>query len=312
MTNALHRFINKYHSSHFGFDLNRGFMKLRNALLTLIEKVYQVVDVSLSTVQDLVQTAVHQGKATYMEASDMLKSTDVVKLSDVLIEKVHGSLQHMRSITEVSHFFNSSVPWSERKVSVTEMFPSLMEMVSREIRRTTFTIPGTEVVVDGNKIIENLMMEAAAVRHHFMEFLRRTFRDVLELLAEKAEQLRLYVEDQNRKVSPLVHEAHRNFRTFSREHSAQAKSLVSECKDQVRQKVHEAYNAFSMERVNSATKGFISQLQSNLSETLNESLDVTKKVSESAAPYVRVGKEKLDVEVPLPFLWKSFSEWPTP
>ncbi|KAM4724117.1 apolipoprotein B-100 [Anableps anableps] len=319
MTNSLLKFINKYHTSHFGFDLNRGSVKLRNAMLNLIEKVYQEVQISFSIIKDLVQTAADQGKDTYTVASDVLRSTDMMNLIDVLIEEVRGGLKHTSSSTDVllslvRDFLNNknfSVPGSERKFSFTEMFSSLTEMISGQIRRTAFTIPGTEVVVDGNAIMKNLMREAAAVHHHVMEFLQRTLRDVLQLLAEKAELLRVYIEDQNLKVSPLVHEAHRNIRTFSRQRTDQAKRLVSEYKHLVQLKVSEAYNAFSTERVNSATKGFISALQSNLSQTVSESLDVMKKASQSTAPYVRVGKEKVDVEVPLPFLWKSFSEWPT-
>uniref|UniRef100_A0A3Q2R232 Apolipoprotein B n=1 Tax=Fundulus heteroclitus TaxID=8078 RepID=A0A3Q2R232_FUNHE len=43
MTSAVLKFINKHHTSAFGFDLSRGGVKLRNSLLNLIDRVYQEV-----------------------------------------------------------------------------------------------------------------------------------------------------------------------------------------------------------------------------------------------------------------------------
>uniref|UniRef100_A0A3B3UV28 Apolipoprotein B n=1 Tax=Poecilia latipinna TaxID=48699 RepID=A0A3B3UV28_9TELE len=319
MTNALIKFLNKYHTSHFGFDLNRGSVKLRNAVLNLIEKIHREFQDFVSTMQDSVQTTADRGKDTYMKASDILRFTDMLNLTDILMDEVRGGLKHTWHSTDVllcpvRDFLNNktlSVPGSGEKMSMMEMFSSVMKGISEQIRWAAFTIPGTDVVLDGNKIMETVKRDVVAMVHHVMEFLQRTLKDVLQLLAEKAEHLRVYVEDQNLKLSPLVQLVHRKIGTFSRQHTDQAQTFVSAYKDLVQLKVHEAYSAFSMERVNSATKGFISTLQSNLSQTVSESLNVMKTVSQSAAPHIRVGKEKLDVEVPLPFLWKSFSEWPT-
>ncbi|XP_032403180.1 LOW QUALITY PROTEIN: apolipoprotein B-100 [Xiphophorus hellerii] len=319
MTNALIKFLNKYHTLHFGFDLNRGSVKLRNAVLNLVEKIHRELQAFVSMTQDSVQTAADRGKNAYLEASDILRFTDMVNLTDILMDEVRGGLKHTWHSTEVllcpvRDFLenkNFSVPGSGEKMSIMEMFSSVMKGISEQIRRTAFAVPGTDIVLDGNKIMETVKRDVAAMLHHAMEFLQRTLKDVLQLLAEKAEHLRVYVEDQNLKVSPLVQLVHRNIRTFSRQQTDQAQTFVSAYKDLVQLKVHEAYSDFSMEKVNSATKGFISTLQSNLSQTVSESLNVMKTASQSAAPYIRVGKEKLDVEVPLPFLWKSFSEWPT-
>uniref|UniRef100_A0A3B5M0X4 Vitellogenin domain-containing protein n=1 Tax=Xiphophorus couchianus TaxID=32473 RepID=A0A3B5M0X4_9TELE len=319
ITNALIKFLNKYHTLHFGFDLNRGSVKLRNAVLNLVEKIHRELQAFVSMTQDSVQTAADRGKNAYLEVSDILRFTNMVNLTDILMDEVRGGLKHTWHSTEVllcpvRDFLenkNFSVPGSGEKMSIMEMFSSVMKGISEQIRRTAFAVPGTDNVLDGNKIMETVKRDVAAMLHHAMEFLQRTLKDVLQLLAEKAEHLRVYVEDQNLKVSPLVQLVHRNIRTFSRQQTDQAQTFVSAYKDLVQLKVHEAYSDFSMENVNSATKGFISTLQSNLSQTVSESLNVMKTASQSAAPYIRVGKEKLDVEVPLPFLWKSFSEWPT-
>ncbi|MEQ2160339.1 hypothetical protein GOODEAATRI_032721, partial [Goodea atripinnis] len=323
MTNALLKFINKYHTTHFSIDLNQAVVKLRNAVVNLIERVYQEVPVSFSMLQGLVESLADQGKDMYTMFSNTLMFTDLMNLTDVLIQDVGSGLRHtwysagvlLEPGTDILNNKNFSVPGSVRKLPIRERFQqgfsSLREMISDHIRRTEFTIPGTEVVLNGNKIMKNLKWGAAAVHHHVMELLQRTLNNVLQLLAEKAEHLHVYLKDSYQHVSPQVQAAHSKIIEYSTQHTDEAKRRVSEYKELVQLKVHEAYNASSMERVNSATKDFFSVVQSNLSEMVNESLDVLKKVSQSTAPYIRVGKDKVDVEIPLPFLWKSFSEWPT-
>ncbi|KAA8582378.1 hypothetical protein FQN60_009118 [Etheostoma spectabile] len=62
MTNAVLKFINKYHTAHFGFDLKRGGMKLKNVASDAIESVYHEVLVSSTTLQNIINHLSDQGK----------------------------------------------------------------------------------------------------------------------------------------------------------------------------------------------------------------------------------------------------------
>lgn len=245
MTNSLLKFINKYHVSHFGFDLNRASVKLRAALLNAVDGVHHVASASLTALQDALQTLADLGLHWYHAASDTLRFPDSMDLRNHWIGEVTGDFLNNR---------NFSVPGSDRKFSISEMFQqgksSIMEMIADH----TFTIPGTEVVVNGSEIMWNLKREAVAARYHAMRWLRRTSTDI---------------------------------------------------KHAVRLKVQEAHSALSMEPVNSAAQGLITVLQSNLTETVQRSVDVMEKVTRSAAPYIRVRKEQVDVEIPFP--WMSVS-----
>ncbi|XP_038144044.1 apolipoprotein B-100 isoform X1 [Cyprinodon tularosa] len=245
MTNSLLKFINKYHVSHFGFDLNRASVKLRAALLNAVDGVRHVASASLTALQDALQTLADLGLHWYHAASDTLRFPDSMDLRNQWIGEVTGDFLNNR---------NFSVPGSDRKFSISEMFQqgksSIMEMIADH----TFTIPGTEVVVNGSEIMWNLKREAVAARYHAMRWLRRTSTDI---------------------------------------------------KHAVRLKVQEAHSALSMEPVNSAAQGLITVLQSNLTEAVQRSVDVMEKVTQSAAPYIRVRKEQVDVEIPFP--WMSVS-----
>uniref|UniRef100_A0A3Q2QZW3 Apolipoprotein B n=1 Tax=Fundulus heteroclitus TaxID=8078 RepID=A0A3Q2QZW3_FUNHE len=327
MTSAVLKFINKHHTSAFGFDLSRGGVKLRNSLLNLIDRVYQEVLLSLRRLQQAVQTLADRAKDSFTALSDSLLLTAPMTLTDLLTQDVSGSLRHAWNHTEVlleatTDFLRSrnfSIPGYARKPPIMETFQqslsSLTLKISEDISRTAFTLPGTNVVVNGSQLMGSLRREAAAARHHVTQRLQRTFKALQQLLAEEAQRLllaeeaqrlRVRLRQQHRLLSSQVRAAHSSIIKGSRQHADGATRLASEGKDLLQQKVHELHRASSVERLNSATKALLGVLQSNLSEALHGSADLLKE-----APYIRVGKDKLDVEVPLPFLWKSFSEWPT-
>ncbi|KAG7226132.1 hypothetical protein INR49_014226, partial [Caranx melampygus] len=77
MTIAVLKFINKYHVAHFGFDLNRGGIKLKNTVSNFVERVYQGVLMYCNTLQSAVKRLAEQSRNMYIEASDSLMSMSV-------------------------------------------------------------------------------------------------------------------------------------------------------------------------------------------------------------------------------------------
>lgn len=336
MTNALLKFINKYHTSHFGFDLNRGGVKLKNAVSNLIESVHRGVSVLFTTLQDLIQTFADQGKDMYTKVSDSLTmSTDLQEFSDTLVLEVTTSFRNIQNRIEVllepvTEFLENkkfTLPGSERELSIVDIiqeahqsaseafdgaslqFFRLLEKISAYIRSIEFNVPGTDVLVDGHELMDNLTAEINTVNYYLRSYLRD--KADLQIIAENTESLLTYLKAQNTELSPHVDAIFSEILRSSKQTTDEAQKYAADCKALLKLKLHEAYGVLSMERVNSGTQQFISVLQSNLSEALNESVDLMRKASQNTAPYIRVGKEKVDVEIPLPFQWKSFSEWPT-
>ncbi|XP_045919657.1 apolipoprotein B-100 [Micropterus dolomieu] len=344
MTNALLKFINKYHTAHFGFDLNRGGMKLKNTVSNIIERVYYEVPLSFDTLQNSIEHLSDQGKDVYRKASDALMSTSVQDVINTLAHKARQILKQSKEKTyilldAVKKFLSDTkytVPGSEEKLSSMEMFQrarrtvsratdraiqrftSLMEKISIYIREIEFTIPGIDVVVNGNEIMDKVTSSTRSVYdqlrhsvHRGYDLLLKTVHDLFQVIAEKGENFFSYLKDENMKISSQVDTIHAEVLQSFKQHIQEAKRCVAEYKDFTKLKIQGAYNNLSREHVNNSTKEFFGILQSHLYGGLNESVSLMKRTSQSTAPYIRVSKNKMDIEIPLPFLWRSFSEWPT-
>ncbi|XP_072221414.1 apolipoprotein B-100 [Leuresthes tenuis] len=340
MTDAVLRFINKYHTLHFGFDLSRGSMKLKTSVSNAVEKVYHEVPVSFTTLQALVQKLGDQGKDFYRKASGRLLATNVQDVPDGLRQAVRHSRDRMAVLldaaTQIFGAKKFSVPGSDTELSIVEMlqraqqlvyratsraarrFVKLMEHISTYIRSIEFAVPGTAVVVHGDEVMDELLSAADSAYDKLqfsvfagIDLLEKTVSDVFQFVAEKAEHFLNFLKDENSELASQVDAVYADVLESSNRLTEEAKRRTAEYKDLAKVKIHELYAAVNVERVNSGAREVISVLQSNLSEALNEGVDRLKLASQRTAPYVRVTSDKVDIEVPLPFLWKSFSEWPT-
>ncbi|XP_051252201.1 apolipoprotein B-100 [Dicentrarchus labrax] len=343
MTDAVLVFINKYHTAHFGFDLNRGGIKLKNTVSNVIERAYHEAPMSFSTLQNSISHVVDQGKDMYRKASDSLMSMRMQNVIDGLAREVSQVLKwsedKIKALLDAVRQFLSdtkfTVPGSEEKLSSLEMiqqahrsvsratnraiqrFASLMEKISTYIRETQFTIPGTNVVVNGNNFLDDLNASIRFVYDQLnvivrkvFELLHKSVNDLTQVIAEKGENFLTYVQDENVKIASQVDAIHAEVLQSSKQHLEEAKRFVAECKDLTKLKIQETYNALNVERVNDDIKGLTSILQSHIYSIVNESVDLMRTTSQNAAPYIKVSSKKMDIEISLPFLWKSFSEWP--
>ncbi|RVE56891.1 hypothetical protein OJAV_G00210930 [Oryzias javanicus] len=343
MTDAVLKFINKYHSAHFGFDLNRGGAKLKNAVSNLVETGSRKVLEFLTELQSWVEEVAGRGESLFRTASDNLMSIDVQEISGKLRMMAEEAMKNMLIRTNalldaVRQFLSRqkfSVPGSEAKMSITEMFQkasqyvfksvvrpvqwltSLKEKISAYIRNITLSLPGTELVVNGEEVIDKVASVAESVYNQIKDsstkmilFLSKITNDVLQLFAENAEKLLAYLKDENSKIRSQVNVIHSEVLKTSRRHIQGAKSRTTDLKDFAKFRINQAYNSVNMENINNGAEMFVGALQSNISDGFRESVDIMKRMSQNAAPYLKVGNQKVDVEFPLPFLWKSFYEWP--
>ncbi|XP_074517715.1 apolipoprotein B-100 isoform X1 [Sebastes fasciatus] len=336
MTDAVLRFINKYHSAHFGFDLNRGGLKLKNTVSNVIERAYHEAPMSFSTLQNSIEHLSDQGLEMYRNTSDSLMSVSVQGVKDKVRQEIRRHEGKIRVLLEEAIQFlrdiRVTLPGSGENLSGLEVFSraaksvsratdraiqriaDLVEKISSYIRGVEFTIPGTDVVVSGNEIMDKSGSSMSSIRrlvHRGFSLLDETVIQLVTMIAEKAENLITYLKAQNVEIGPQVDAIYAEVLQSSNQHTEEAKRYVAEYKDHAKLKIQEAYNALSTERVNNDAMEFLGILQSYLNGGLNETIDLMRRTSQSTAPYIRVSNKKMDFEIPLPFLWKSFSEWPT-
>ncbi|XP_018553179.1 apolipoprotein B-100 [Lates calcarifer] len=343
ITNAVLKFINKYHVAHFGFDLNRGSMKLKNTVSNVIERTYHEVPMSFNTLQSSVKHLGDQGKDMYRKASDNVMSISVQDVTDDLAREARLVLKRsedqifvlLDAVTQFLSDMKFTVPGSEEKLSSLEMLQrarrsvsratdraiqrltSLMEKISRLIRGIEFTIPGTNFVFSGNEIMDKINLSIGSAYDQLTQSLRRGFsllhkavNNLFQVIAEKGENFITYLKDQNVEITSQLDVIYAEVLQSSKQHIEEAKIHVAEYKHLTKLKIQEAYNSLSIEHVNNNTKEVISILQSHLYGGLNEIVDLLRRISQSTAPYIKVSNKKTDIEIPLPFFWKSFSEWP--
>ncbi|KAG7510147.1 apolipoprotein B-100 [Solea senegalensis] len=341
MNDAVLKFINKYHTAHFGFDLNRGSMKLKNTVTNVIERAYNEGPVSLNTLQSSVKHLGDKGSDMYREASDSLMSINVRDVIGSTADKVTQVLRRSEELINiwldaVRQFLSDikvKVPGSEEKISslqvfqqtrrslsratdrASQRFASVMKEIARFVRGIKFTIPGTEVVVKGNEFMDNLTMTTASAYDQLRRTLRRGFsllgdvvNNLFQMITERAENFITYLKDENKEIAPQVDDMYGELLQLSKHNIEEAKRLVAEYKQLTRLNIQEGYNAITKEEVNSRIVELIGILQSHLYSDLNEFVDLMRLVSESTEPYIRVTNKKADIEIPLPFRWKSFSQ----
>ncbi len=78
---SLHKFINQYHISYFGIDLNRAALKLKNSLSNGIDRAYQEIPRMLDALQNSIEQFRQQGKKMWGRPLDNFPQIDLQELS---------------------------------------------------------------------------------------------------------------------------------------------------------------------------------------------------------------------------------------
>lgn len=343
MSDAVLKFINKYHTDHFGFDLKHGGMKLKNTVSSGIERAYHEVPMSFNKLQNSLEHLGDHGKDMYRKASDSLMSMKMQTVIDSFALNAGEILKYGENkiyaiIDAVVQFFSDTkftMPGTKERISSSEFFRrarravsravgravqrfvGLMEKIYSYIREVEFSIPGTEVIVNGNKILNKVKSSMRFIYDQLklsvswaLDLLHKTVNGLLQMIAERGDNVIIYLQDENMRIASEVDAIHAEILQSSKQHIEEAKICVAKYKDFPKLKIQEAYYALNMERVNNNTKEVISILQSHLYGGLSEFVDLIRRTSQSTAPYIKLSETKMDIEIPLPFFWKSFNEWP--
>ncbi|XP_026789738.3 apolipoprotein B-100 [Pangasianodon hypophthalmus] len=358
MTAALYNFVNKYHKAHFGIDLNRAALKLKNAIANNIDRAYSNIPRAFDAIQNSVEHLSQQSKAM-MEKT--MKSMPEINFQDVISRvsnNVKELLQHYESnvrvlLDAVMKFLSETkfqLPGLEEKFTGQELYYKMRRSVSMAVRRAAsrftslmetifdtissfvseinFSLPTTNVIVNGKDILRNLKSAVKSTQDRIIQAMKkweglklenvlqnisdfvklciqRTGEFITSLKAEKLDELSnhlkgIYTEASN---TPAMQELARQIEL--------AKTNAAEYKDKTKLKVQEVYNGISMENLNSQISESISVLENHLRANVENIIEYSKKASQHTQPYIKVTSKKVDVDIPLPFYWNSFSEWPS-
>ncbi|XP_066530178.1 apolipoprotein B-100 [Hoplias malabaricus] len=358
MTAALYDFVNKYHKVHFGMDLNRAALKLKNAIVSSIDRAYNEFPKALDAMQNSVVFLSQQCREI---AENMMKSMpqmDLQEMSSQVSNKVKELLRNYETnvrvlLDAIMKFLSETkfhLPGFEEKLTGQEMYNKMKRSISMAVRRAagrftslmetivdtissningmTITIPGTDVVINGKDVLKDLNSAVRSAQDQIIQAMKRWEGLKLEkLLQNMSDFVKFCIQKAGEFIASLKGERLEELSAHlsgiytgasncpvMQEISSQiqmAKANAAEYKDKAKQRVQEIYNDISMERLNSEMSEVISVLESHLRANTEDVLEYAKKASQHTQPYIKVTNRKIDVEVPLPFYWSSFSDWPS-
>ncbi|KAK2843259.1 hypothetical protein Q7C36_011474 [Tachysurus vachellii] len=358
MTAALYDFVNKYHKAHFGIDLNRAISRVKNAIANNIDKAYITIPKAFDVIQNSVEYLSEQSQ---MMLKRTMKSMPDISFQDLISQasnNVKKLLQdyesNVRVLLDAAMKFLSKtkfhLPGLEEKFTGQELYYKMRRSVSQAVRRAAsrfttlmetiadtierfvnlinFSLPYTNVVVNGKDILENLKSAAKSAQDLIfkamkkweslkLENLLQNISDVIKLCIQKtgdfitslkAEKLDefsnkvkgIYIEASN---TPAMQELARQIHG--------AKINAAEYKDKAQLKFQEVYSKISMENFNSEISKSISVLEKHLKANIENIIEYSKNASQYTQPYIKITSKKADVDIPLPFYWNSFSELPS-
>ncbi|KAI5616809.1 apolipoprotein B-100, partial [Silurus asotus] len=358
MAAALYEFVNKYHKAHFGLDLNRAAIKLKNAIAKNIDRAYSNIPRALDAIQNLVEHLSEQSKAV-MEKT--MKSLPEINFQDVISRasnSVRELLKHYESnarvlLDAVMKFLSDTkfhLPGLEEKLTGQELYYKIRRSVSMAVKRAAnrftilmesiadaiesfvikinFNLPNTNVVVNGKDILKTLKTAVKATQDHIIQAMKEWEGLKLEKLLQKISDLvKLCIQRTGEFITSLKAEKLDDFfnhlkgiyteasntramQEFARQIQV-AKTNAVVYKDKAQLKVQEVYNELSMEKLNSEISESISVLENHLRASIENVIDYSKNASQHTQPYIKLTSKKVDVDIPLPFYWNSFSEWPS-
>lgn len=358
MTVTLYDFVNKYHKAHFGMDLNRGTLKIKNAIANNIKGACSTIPKAFDAIQNSIEHLSQQSKA--MMKSTM-KSIPEINFQDVIYQvsnKVKELLRHYESnvkilLDAVMKFLSETkfqLPGFEEKLSGQEMYYKMRRSISMAVRRAAnrftglmetivdmiasfvseinFSMPVTDVVVNGKDILRNLKsamkytqdriiqamkkwegLKLENLLQNISDFIKLCIQSTGEFItsfkADKLDELNnhlkgIYTEARN---TPTMQELARQIQV--------AKTNAAEYRDNAQMKILEVCNEISVEKLNSEIRESMSVLENHLRANIENLIEYSKKASQHTQPYIKVTSKKVDVDIPLPFYWNSFSEWPS-
>lgn len=343
MSNAVLKFMNKYHVDYFGFDLNRGTMKLKNTFSNFIQRAYHEVSMSLTNLYISIRNVNDQGQEIYRKTSDSLMSMRMQDITETLsleygriVNYIEDQLHYF--LHTVRHFLRNTklaVPGREEKLSGLEMLhlahrsasraservfqvlANFLEKISSYIRKVEFTLPGTGTAINGNEVMDKVISsmnfaydQLKLSERKGLDFLHKIVYAFGQVIVKKGDNFLSYLQDENIVISSKVDAIHEDIMKSSQKYYKEANIILEEYKELSNFNIQQAYQALNMEQVNNDTRQVINIFQSHLYGGLNEFVDLMRRTSQNTTPYVKVSNTKMDVEIPLPFLWRSFSELP--
>lgn len=209
----------------------------------------------------------------------------------------------------------------EAIVNIPAYFTSMSTMVVDYIRSIEFTLPGSNYVVRGGDILDDLFVAMRKIQDQMIASMKQLSNIQLEDIINKFNAFMYFAVEQSEKfLQTLKSENVEKFYTFVSDMytdvmNSQAmadvsrqigefQTIVMEYFEAIRSKLEIAFADMSTEQLQSDIQSGIDVLLKRLNAFQNSVIKTLKEKSKSVQSFVRVADRQIDIDIPLPFVAK--------
>uniref|UniRef100_A0A8C0UQM8 Apolipoprotein B n=1 Tax=Cyanistes caeruleus TaxID=156563 RepID=A0A8C0UQM8_CYACU len=238
MTNAVYRYVNRYHKEHMGLEISAATLKMKNLMQNNAEKAYSFAANKIDEIDTQLRTAANEASDKYQElkftakriyrrAADQAEQFDYqrikAKLLDVLIdiiEEYHQKIKHViDSATEFLKTTKFQVPGLSEKYSGAEIYLMTTEKVAKAadvclsklqeyfdaliaaINELEVRLPASETILRGRNVLDQIKEMLKDLQGK----IRQTFATLQEAdFAGRLKQLKQAVQQVFQKVEEMI------------------------------------------------------------------------------------------------------------
>lgn len=333
-------------------------LNLKDSVSNAIENVYSEIPRTANTLQSGIEQIKDQSKIMYQRAAEKFADINLEEISRDLLHYVRFILsQYQNNIKEIMdvtiQFLKETqfqLPGIADKLTGLEIYQKASHFVTmviedaiqevpkfvafhtnafiKLIEDTVITLPGSDHVIIGKEIIDDLKNIMEKAQAQVITMVRRLQAVRLEDMLERLRDLLLYfgnvaddfinslmsqnLDNLSAWVNGIYSDAV-NSEVLS-DLSVQlmeARAVAKEKLAFAKAKLQEVYSMMSIEKLNAILQSWIDALVKHLNSVSNEITKLLKQVSQNVQPYMRVSDKKIDIDIPLPFAWESSKAMPT-
>lgn len=209
----------------------------------------------------------------------------------------------------------------EAIVKIPEYFTSMSTLAIDYIRSVEFTLPGSNYVVIGGEILDDLFVAMRKIQNQVIVTVKKLRNIQLEDIISKFNVFMTFTVEQSEKfLQTLKSENVEKFHSFVSDMYTDAMNsqvmadvsrqimefqrIVMEYFEAVRSQLENAFADVSTQRLQSDIQSWIDVLVKRLNTFQNSVIKTLKEKSKSVQPFVRVADRQMDIDIPLPFVAK--------
>ncbi|NXF47886.1 APOB protein, partial [Oceanites oceanicus] len=238
MTNAVYRYVNRYHKEHMGLEISAATLKMKNIMQNNADKAYTFAVKQIDQIDAQFRTAANEASGKYQEmkvkakqlyqkAADEAEQFDYqrikAKLLDAtidIIEEYHKKIKHLiDSAIEFLKTTKFQVPGLSEKYTGEEIYLMTTEKVAKNadlclsklqeyfdaliaaINELEVRVPASETILRGRNVLDQIK----EMLKHLQEKIRQTFATLQEAdFAGRLKQLKQVVQQVFQKVEEMV------------------------------------------------------------------------------------------------------------